>query len=72
MKNLSLKLNDETFKQTERIISKLKKSRSEYISEALIVYNRFNKRQLYSKQLRVESKLVASNSLEVLREFEKI
>ena len=72
MKNLSLKLEDDIFSETERIVSKVKKTRNRYINEAIEFYNKLHKRNLLSKQLNKESKLVAQESLKVLAEFEKL
>ncbi len=72
MKNLSLKLEDDIFFETEKIITKVKKNRNRYINEAIEFYNRLHKRRLLSKQLIKESKLVSEDSLKVLAEFEKL
>ena len=72
MKNLSLKLEDNIFQETEKIVTKVKKNRNRYINEAIEFYNRLHKRRLLSKQLSKESKIVAKDSLEVLAEFEKL
>ncbi len=71
MKNLSLKLEDDIFLETEEIVAKVKKNRNRYINEAIDFYNRLYKRRLLSKQLSKESKLVSKDSLKVLAEFEK-
>lgn len=72
MKNLSLKLEDDIFQETEKILSKVKKNRNRYINEAIELYNRLHKRRLLSKQLTKESKIVSGDSLEILAEFEKL
>ena len=72
MKNISLKLKDDIFQETERIVTKVKMNRNRYINEAIEFYNRLHKRRLLSKQLSKESKLVTKDSLEVLAEFEKL
>jgi hypothetical protein len=72
MKNLSLKLEDSTFIETEKIVAKVKKNRNRYINEAIQFYNRLHNRRLLSKQLSKESKLVSADSLKVLAEFEKL
>lgn len=72
MKNLSLKLEDDIFLETEKIVVKVKKNRNRYINEAIELYNRLHKRNLLSKQLSKESKLVSADSLKVLAEFEKL
>lgn len=72
MKNLSLKLEDDIFLDTEHIISKVKKNRNRYINEAIEFYNRLHKRRLLSEQLSKESKIVAKDSMEILAEFEKL
>ena len=70
MKTLSLKLDDNIFKETEDVLAKVKKSRNRYINEAVDYYNRLNKRSLISRKLARESKLVKKESLSVLAEFE--
>jgi len=72
MKNISLKLDDAVFGETEKILSRIKKPRNRYINEALEFYNRFQKRAILEKKLKEESDLVKSDSLKVLREFENI
>ena len=72
MKTLSLKLEDQIFEDTEKVISKIKKTRNRYINEAVDYYNRFNKRKLIARELAKESKLVQNESMAVLAEFEKI
>lgn len=72
MKTLSLKLDDQIFKETETVISRLKKTRNRYINEAVDYYNRFNKRKIISEKLTRESGLVREESMHVLAEFERI
>ena len=72
MKNLSLKLQDAIFSETEMLASALKKNRNAYMNEALAFYNRYQKRRLLAERLRQESALVSENSLEVLAEFEAL
>jgi hypothetical protein len=72
MKTLSLKLDDNIFQETEVVLSKVKKSRNRYINEAVDYYNRINKRNLISKKLARESRLVKEESLVVLAEFESL
>ncbi len=72
MKNISLKLDDSVFGETEKILSRLKKPRNRYINEALEFYNRLQKRLILEKRLKKESGLVSADSLNVLKEFENI
>jgi hypothetical protein len=72
MKTLSLKLDDNIFDETEDVLIKLKKSRNRYINEAVDYYNRINRRNLISKKLTRESKIVKRESLAVLAEFETL
>jgi hypothetical protein len=72
MKILSLKLDDNIFNETETVISRIKKSRNRYINEAVDFYNKINKRKLIARKLAKESKLVSSESLNILAEFEKL
>lgn len=72
MKTLSLKLDDQIFEETEKLVADLDMARNRYINEALHLYNQYNKRKLLKKKLAKESKLVATSSAEVLAEFEKL
>lgn len=72
MKNLSLKLEDNIFQETENILTKVNKNRNRYINEALEFYNKLQKRKLLARQLEKESKLVSDDSLSVLAEFEAL
>jgi hypothetical protein len=72
MKTLSLKLDDNVFEETEKVVSELKLARNRYINEALTLYNQFNKRRVLKKKLSKESRLVHQSSAEVLAEFEKL
>ena len=72
MKTLSLKLDDKIFDEAEEITSKLNLARNRYINEAVGIYNTYNKRRLLKKQLAKESKLTSKDSIDVLREFEKL
>jgi len=71
MKNVSLKLDDSIFRETEKILSRIKKPRNRYINEAIAYYNKLQKRAFLEKKLKKESKLVKEDSMNVLREFEK-
>ncbi len=72
MKTLSLKLDDKIFDEAEEITAQLKLARNRYINEAVNIYNLFNRRRLLKKQLTKESKLTAEDSMDILREFEKL
>jgi hypothetical protein len=70
-KNLSLKLKDEIFEETERVLKKIKRPRNAYINEAIHFYNRLFTRKTLKNQLQKESAMVAEDSMAVLEEFEK-
>ncbi len=70
MKNLSLKMDDLVFNETEKIISKAGKNRNRYINEAIAFYNLLQKRKIISRQLQKESKIVQEESMKVLAEFD--
>jgi hypothetical protein len=72
MKNLSLKMDDLVFNETERITAKINKNRNRYINEAVEFYNLVQKRKIISRQLKKESKIVQEESMKVLAEFEKL
>ena len=72
MKTVSLKIDDSIFGETEKILSRIKKPRNRYINEAIEYYNKFQKRLILEKRLKMESKLVKKDSISVLKDFEEI
>jgi metal-responsive CopG/Arc/MetJ family transcriptional regulator len=72
MKTISLKIDDSIFGETEKILSRIKKSRNRYINEAIDYYNQHQRRSILENKLRNESELVKKDSLSVLEEFETI
>jgi len=72
MKNISLKIDDSIFGETEKILSRIKKPRNRYINEAIEYYNRLQRRLLLEKRLKAESELVKNDSMKVLKEFEEV
>ena len=72
MKNLSLKLKEEIYRDTEKVVKKLKVPRNSYINKAVDFYNKVNTRNMTRKKLFEESLLVSSDSMEILQEFEKL
>lgn len=72
MKNISLKIEESIFGETEKIIGQIKKPRNRYINEALEYYNKIQNRLLLEEKLKKESGLVKNESLKVLEEFEEI
>jgi len=72
MENLSLKMDDKIFRETERILTKAGKNRNRYINEAVGFYNLLQKRHILAKQLQKESKQVREESMKVLVDFEKL
>ncbi len=72
MKVLSLKLREDVFEETEKVIHQIHSPRNSYINEAVSFYNKLQKRRLLKKQLHKEAGLIRPSSLEVLHEFERI
>ncbi len=72
MKNLSLKLKEEIYRDTEKVVKKLKVPRNSYINRAVDFYNKVNTRNMTRKKLFEESLLVSRDSMEILQEFEKL
>ena len=72
MKSLSLKLDENVFKDTEEITHALNCARNRYINEALALYNKYNKRQILKKKLLKESGLVKLDSMQILEIFEQL
>ncbi|QQS52389.1 MAG: hypothetical protein IPM71_06555 [Bacteroidota bacterium] len=72
MKTVSLKIDDSIFGETEKILSRIKKPRNRYINEAIEYYNKFQRKLILEKKLKLESDMVKSDSLSVLKDFEEI
>jgi metal-responsive CopG/Arc/MetJ family transcriptional regulator len=72
MKNLSLKLDDNIFDETESILKEIKTSRNRYINEALTYYNRVQRKKNIAAKLRAESLMVQEESIKVLTDFENM
>jgi hypothetical protein len=72
MKNLSLKLENEIFIETEKISGQLNVNRNRYINKAVSFYNHLQKRKLLADQFAAESKMVQKESMKVLAEFERL
>ena len=69
-KVLSLKLREDVFVETEKIIHRVGTTRNRYINEAVDFYNRVLQRRALKNRLARESALVSRDSLAVLEEFE--
>ena len=61
MRNLSLKLDDKTFEETEKILETLQINRNRYINKALSFYNHLQKRKQLAARLASESQLVRTS-----------
>lgn len=72
MKTISLKIEDDIFQETEKILSKQKISRNRYINMAIESFNAQERRKILSQQLKKESTMVKDDSMIVLQEFENL
>jgi predicted transcriptional regulator len=72
MKTVSLKIDDSIFRETEKILSRVRIPRNRYINEAIEYYNKVQKRQILEKRLEAESSLVKKDSMNILKDFEII
>lgn len=71
-KVLSLKLQDEIFREAEELAKKIRLPRNAYFNDAIDFYNKLWKRKLLKRALAKESALVAPDSLNVLEAFEQM
>jgi len=72
MKTVYLKIDDSIFGETEKILSRINIPRNRYINEAIEYYNKVQKRQILEKRLKTESDLVKADSMNILKDFEKV
>lgn len=71
-KILCLKLREDVYQETEKVIHKMRVSRNAYINSAVEFYNKLQKRALLKKELAHESRILRDNSMEVLKAFEAL
>lgn len=72
MQAMSLKVEDDILLDAEHFVKRRKISRNAYINEAIRAYNALERRRELREKLLVESKLVAADSLAMLKELEMI
>ena len=72
MKTISLKLDENIFYDTEKLLDSVHLSRNRYINEAILFYNNVQQKLQLEKILAAESKACEQSSKEVLNEFEMI
>lgn len=72
MKNLSLKLKEDIYNETEKVVKKLKVPRNSYFNKAIDFYNKLISRKIIKAKLENDSLLVSAESMNVLKEFEEI
>ena len=72
MKNISLKFQQSLLEDTEEILKELHLSRNRYINEAVEFYDKVQRRKMIEARIVKESELVRKDSMEVLKEFERL
>jgi hypothetical protein len=72
MKTLSLKLDESIFQETEELLEKIQMPRNRYINEALAYYNRVQRKKLLAQLLTSESKMVSTESMNLLNDFDQL
>jgi len=71
MKTLSLKLDDSIFFETEELLNSIKIPRNRYINDAILYYNRYQRKSFLAKKIKNESDLVRDESVRIFSKFEK-
>ena len=72
MKTLSLKLQEPTFHELEKLLVQVQKSRNAYINEAIAYYNKLQLRRLLANQLANECLLVKAADYAVFQALESM
>ena len=72
MKTISLKLQEEVLEEIDAIAVQLSKPRNRYITEALDLFNKIQKRRLIAAKLKQESGLVQLDNMDILKDFEAL
>lgn len=71
-KLLSLKLQEETFKEMEKIAKRLGRARNAYINDAIAHFNRIQERRELAEILARDCARARDESMKVLAEFEAL
>ena len=71
MKTLSLKLDDSIFFETEELLNYVRIPRNRYINDAILYYNKYQKKSFLARRIQNESNLVRNESIRIFSEFEK-
>ena len=71
MKTVSLKIEDSIFEETEKILSRVKNSRNNYINEAIAYYNRHQNQFIPELKRKNKSELTSTGSLTAIKDFER-
>jgi hypothetical protein len=71
MKHLTVKLENETFRDAEKTSGGMKVSMNRYISDAVKLYNLYHRRKQLKKEVLGEAKLVRWGSMDVLSEADR-
>lgn len=69
-KLLSLKMDEQIFSETERVLKKIRLPRNAYINKAVEFYNRFQNRMLTKKRLKKDIALLKSDTKNFIEKFE--
>jgi metal-responsive CopG/Arc/MetJ family transcriptional regulator len=72
MKTLSLKLDEDIFEETEKILKDKKVARNRYINQALEFYNKFQKRKDLKAEFAEASSLTIESSTKIIAEFDTL
>lgn len=69
-KPLSVKMDDDVFRDADRIVKRTHTNRNAYINKAVRFMNKLHERRLLSERYRTDAAEVRNSSAEVLKEFE--
>ncbi|MBF0493228.1 MAG: hypothetical protein HQM15_10665 [Deltaproteobacteria bacterium] len=69
-KALSLKLEEDLFLETEKLLKEIQIPRNTYINKAVSFFNQCTKKKMIKKKLKREALLLQSDTREFLKDFE--
>ena len=72
MKTVEINLDESKFNETNELRKRMGMTMTEYVSEALNLYNQSQSRRLLEEKLHFESKLVWKESIKACREFDEL
>lgn len=72
MKTIRVKILDDVYQETEKMLEKVDKSRNDYMSDAIDFYNKYQRQLWLEKEFTSDTALAGEDSVEMARDLENL